>query len=148
MAAVLALATGALPATEIGATRLVFEKSAKLKKTEAALYLSHAGDEARQLDCGVMARGRKGPIPVAGSLRLRLVGESENRRETWQSAAIERAVDGDGNAAFEVGDLVGLAAEAALAEARPRLVRVDFRGGRGGRASELTVDCLYERVGP
>lgn len=142
------VAAGAASATEIGATRLVFEKSAKMKKIETALYLSFVEEEVRQLSCGVIARGKSGAIPVAGSLRLRLDGDSENGREVWKSSAVERAVDDHGDAIFEVGDLTELVAEALIAEARVRLVRVDFQGGRGGRASELTLDCLYERVGP
>ena len=84
-------------------------------------------------------------LAVVGTLRLRLVGESGDGAEVWQSAALEKTVDELGDASFAAEELAALVEEARAAGSQIGLARVDFRGGRGGKASELTVDCLSER---
>ena len=60
LAALVAVATlftaAVASAAETGVTRLVFEKSAKMKKIETTLFLSFRAGESGALRCGVVAR--------------------------------------------------------------------------------------------
>lgn len=136
----------ASPAAETGVAHLVFEKSAKMKKIDTTLYLSFPSGEPSSLRCGVVARGKNGVIPAAGSFRLRLIGETAGGGEVWESDAVTSALDDAGDARFEAADVSGLAAQAP-GGAEIQWVEVGFKGGRGGRATELTVDCLPEENG-
>lgn len=135
-----------LAATEIAATHLVFEKSAKLKKVDATLYLPFV-DESQRLLCGVQARGKSGRLNAAGTFRLRLVGERSGGSEAWESDRVSAPANGFGEGGFEAAELADLAAAARADGADSLFLRVDFAGGRGGRIEELTLDCLRERSG-
>lgn len=138
-------AAAAVPAAETHVVRLVFEKSAKMKKIDATLYLSFRSAEQGALRCGVVARGRGGAIPAAGSFALRLIGESA-AGAVWEGRAVSSPVDDNGDAWFDADEIAGLAAEAP-GGAEIRWAEVGFKGGRGGKATELTVDCLPQEGG-
>lgn len=144
-AAVTALAAaGGATATEIVAARLVFEKSVKMKKLDATLYVPFAPGSGG-LHCGVVTRAKGGRIDAGGSFLLRLVGESSQGSETWESGLARATLNGFGEAEFSAEQVAGLAAEADADRADARFYRVDFDGGRGGKVDEVTVDCLLER---
>lgn len=137
----LGLVAAGVSATDLAVTRLVFEKSAKMKRIDAALYMPF-DDGVTGLACGVVARGRSGRTDASGTLRLRLTGETARAGESWESESVRASLDGFGEAGFDADELEGLAAEARAAGATRVVIRVDFDGGRGGRVEELTLDCL------
>ena len=150
LAALVAVATlftaAVASAAETGVTRLVFEKSTKMKKIKTTLYLSFSAGESSALRCGVVARGNSGAIPAAGAFSLRLIGESAGGGEVWESDAVSSSLDDNGDAWFEAEEISGLADEAP-GGTEIRLVQVGFKGGRGGKATEVTIDCLREESG-
>lgn len=152
---VLSLVLSSLPAslsaTEFGAAHLVFEKTTKMKKVEASLYMSlldqsvkndQPGD-ARSLRCAVATSGKSGAVPAGGRFIVRLVGEEGSA--PWRSRDLTASIDERGEAGFEAGDIQGLVDDADVDGATPELFRIDFDGGKGKKVIQITIDCVHER---
>ena len=139
----LVLGGSSVGATEIVAAHLVFEKSVKMKKLDVAVYVSFV-DGTNGLACGVLVRGKSGPLATTGSFQLRLVGELADGSEAWESRSLTAGVDDIGDGSFSGEEIDELVADADAAGVEVAFYRVDYEGGRGGRVGELTVDCLRQ----
>lgn len=143
-----------LRGAEVAATHLVFEKAVKMKKAEAVLYMpffdqarkSDSAERPREIECLAFADGKKGPLPVRGTFRLRLVGEAGPSNLLWESKAIASPIEAGGEASFDSDSVLGLVAEAADADAELDLIRIEFDGGRGKKVATLTVDCIHREA--
>ena len=153
VAAVCLAAAGISPATasasEIGATHVVFEKPVKMKKADTVFYLplvdqSRKSDNpraSRLIDCRAIAEASRGPLPVTGKFRLRLIGKENGSDAVWTSPAATASLDGDGRARFQPGALADLVSLADSAGAVARLMQIEFDGGKGKKVARLTIDC-------
>ena len=148
----LGLCPAAVRCREIVATHLAFEKPVKMNRAVATMYASvedqtrssAAPGESGSLDCRVVARGRKGRLGVSGDLTLRLLASRAGEdSDAWESRPLEAELDENGEASFSAEDLIDLTVSAAASGVVPDLYRVDFGGGRGGRMTELAIDCLH-----
>lgn len=142
LALALAVFPAALAAGEIVTGHLVFEKSVKMKKLDATLYVPF--EEGEGMSCGVIARGKNGRLPASGSFRLRLVGEQVDGSSPWEGRTVSAAIDDTGHAVFAGEEIAELASEAGAQGAEVALHRVELVGGRGGRVTELTLDCFRD----
>ncbi len=146
-------APGALAAVEISATYRVFEKSVKMKRIDATLYLSFADQTGRRdslarprrVECAVAAAGSRAELRARGRLDLRLVGrERGGAGAPWASSVLRAELDEEGRVSFEASELEKLVAEAQAAEAEIELLKIDYAGGKGKKVVALAVDCLRE----
>jgi len=148
----LALVPVAVSAEQFGATYLVFEKTTKMKKVAASLYLPFPDpsvrgarlDDRRRVRCAAVARGKSGTVATAGRLVLRLVGEESGSAARWTSRALQRTLDERGEARFEDDEILQLVDEAAAPGVDLELLEIEFDGGKGAKIAQLTVDCVHE----
>lgn len=138
--ALAAAAAGALAAAEIGALHLALQKPVAMRRLEATLYLSYAG-ESRDVACAALPVGAGGRLPARGRMRLSLLGDGAPT--PWRSAALARTLDDRGEARFPAAEIAALAG-AAPAQARIDLLEVVLKGGKGKKVSALTLDCALE----
>lgn len=154
VAVALCFGAGALSATEYGATHLVFQKTTKMKKVAASLYLSFldqtvkndSPEAPRRVRCAVATSGKGGPVPAIGKLIVHLRGEVADSSIPWQSRSLTESIDERGEARFEDEAILGLVADANADGAEPDLFRIDFDGGKGKKVTQATVDCVHESV--
>ncbi len=146
---------GLLFATEFGATHLVFEKATKMKKIKASLYMSFldrsvktdTASAGRRLRCAVASFGKRGPLTVGGKLLVRLLGEERGNFSSWRGTVLSEAVDAQGEARFDQETISGLVAEAFEDNVDLTGFRIDFVGGKGKKATQVTLDCVHELTG-
>ena len=145
---------GTFRGSEISVVHLVLEKPTKMKKVEAALFMSCLnqslkGDkphDLRRLGCLVTAKGKNGSLKTKGKLLLRLLGRRLTTSTAWQSRAAVMPLNKAGGADFGVQAILDLISDATAIGVEPEVFEITFDGGKGKKVTELTIDCLHKSV--
>ncbi len=143
--------SAAAKGSQVGRTDLAFEKRIAMKKIEASLTMSFENQarprdrlaDPRRVWCSVTTRGTRAARVAKGELRLRLTGIDP---APWESRALQAALGADGSVIFGEDEIGQLVDEATAAGATIRDFEVTFDGRRGGKVTELTLDCMQAPV--
>lgn len=103
--------------------------------------------DARRLRCAVAAFSKGSALPAKGNITLRLEGSSQNGAQFWSGAPLKFALDDRGTVVFAAEDIFALVDAALDQNAEPARYRIDFKGGKGKKVAEATLDCVHELTG-